>query len=198
MHTEATTPKRKKEEANDEKNKKVKNTESNTSIPSTPTSAAKKAGPKTPREKFDLPEGFTVEEKKTDKKSWKEYRGPDGKNIEYFSKILINKVSGKKFRSLAEIHRSLSGITKDSSSKSKSEESNNLDQQSIEDISKYVENSWKIAEDGGITKCKNKWYKSEGLGVFPKKALYFTVENPKSVDQSKSPKKKKQQKEKED
>ena len=86
----------------------------------------------------------------------------------------------------------------DSASKSKSEESNNLDQQSIEDISKCVEKSWKIAEDGEITKCKNKWYKSEGLGGFPKKALYFPVENPKSVNQSKSPKKKKQKNEKED
>ena len=83
MHTEPTTPKRKKEEANDEKNKKVKKTESITSVPTTPTSAAKKVGPKTPREKFELPEGFTVEEKKTEKKSWKEYRGPDGKNIKY-------------------------------------------------------------------------------------------------------------------
>ena len=88
VHTEATTPKRKKEEANDEKNKKVKNTESNTSIPSTPTSAAKKAGPKTPREKFELPEGFTVEEKKTEKKSWKEYRGPDGMKQQIFEIII--------------------------------------------------------------------------------------------------------------
>ena len=79
MHSEPTTPKRKKEETNDAKNKKVKNAESFTSVPSTPTSAPNKAGPKTPREKFELPEGFTVEEKKTEKKSWKEYRGPDGK-----------------------------------------------------------------------------------------------------------------------
>ena len=75
---------------------------------------------------------------------------------------------------------------------------NKLDQQSIEDISKYVENSWKIAEDGKITKSKNKWYKSEDLKSFPKKALYFSVENQKSTDNSKSPKKKKQVKVKED
>lgn len=80
MHPEATTPKRKKEDQNDEKNKKVKNSEAITSVPSTPTSAANKT-PKTPREKFDLPEGFTVVEKKTEKKSWKEYQGPDGKII---------------------------------------------------------------------------------------------------------------------
>ena len=61
-----------------------------------------------------------------------------------------------------------------------------------------MENSWKIGEDGEITKSKNKWYKSEDLKGFPKKAIYFSVENPKSVDQSKSPKKKKQEKEKED
>ena len=78
MHTEPTTPKRKKEVTKDEKNKKVKSSEALTSGLSTPTSDAKKAEPKTPREKFDLPEGFTVEEKKTEKKSWKEYRGPDG------------------------------------------------------------------------------------------------------------------------
>merc|ERR1719278_1194765 len=100
--------------------KKVKSSEALTSGLSTPTSDAKKSEPKTPREKFDLPEGFTVEEKKTEKKSWKEYRGPDG----------------KKFRSLAEIQRSLSGNTKETSSKTKPEESNNLSQQSIEDISK--------------------------------------------------------------
>ena len=94
MHTEPTTPKRKKEVTKDEKNKKVKSSEALTSGLSTPTSDAKKAEPKTPREKFDLPEGFTVEEKKTEKKSWKEYRGPDGKNTKYlkyfFSKYLLN------------------------------------------------------------------------------------------------------------
>ena len=84
IHTKPTTPKRKKEEKSDEKNKKVKNTESISSDPSTPTSAAKKPGPKTPREKIELPEGFTVVEKKTDKKCWKEYLGPDGKNIKLF------------------------------------------------------------------------------------------------------------------
>ena len=87
-HTEPTTPKtpkRKKEESSDEKNKKVK---SNETVPSTLTSAAKKAGPKTPREKFELPEGFTVEEKKTEKKSWKEYRGPDGMKQQIFEIII--------------------------------------------------------------------------------------------------------------
>ena len=90
-HTEPTTPKtpkRKKEESSDEKNKKVKGIEGISTVPSTPTSAATKTGPKTPREKFDLPEGFTVEEKKTEKKSWKEYRGPDGTKYQIFEIII--------------------------------------------------------------------------------------------------------------
>ena len=62
----------------------------------------------------------------------------------------------------------------------------------IQMISKNVENSWKIAADGELSKSKNKWYKSEGLKGLPKKELYFSVEN------AKSPKKKKQEKGKED
>ena len=84
------------------------------------------------------------------------------------------------------------GFTVDSNANSKPENTNDLDQQIIEDISKNVENSWKIAADGEISKSKNKWYKSEALKGFPKKEHYFIVEN------AKSPKKKKQEKEKED
>ena len=81
MTNSAETPKRKIEESH-KKKKKLKNTEGidddsvvmqTTSVPSTPKSEAK-----TPRDKFKLPDGFTVIEKKTEKKSWKEYKGPDG------------------------------------------------------------------------------------------------------------------------
>merc|ERR1719278_138718 len=36
--------------------------------------------PKTPKDNFELPEGFKIIEKKTEKNSWKIYQGPDGKN----------------------------------------------------------------------------------------------------------------------
>ena len=75
----------------------------------------------------------------------------------------------KKFLSLVELQRGLS------SSKSKSEETNNLDQESIEVLSKYVENSWNIADDGEIKKTKKKWFKSDDPKSYPKKALYFSV-----------------------
>ena len=99
---------------------------------------------------------------------------------------------------MIEIQRSLTGKTKESSSKSKSEETNNLDPESIEEISNNVEKNWKIAKDGEITKSKNKWFKSEGLKTFPKKALYLSVENPEPVNHLKTPKKQKQAKVKED
>merc|ERR1719318_95900 len=53
--------------------------------PKTPTT------PKTPKETFELPSNFKVIEHKTEKKSWKSYKGSDG----------------KKFRSMAEVKKYL-------------------------------------------------------------------------------------------
>ena len=64
----------------------------------------------------------------------------------------------------------------DSSSESKSDGTNDLDQESVEVISKHVENSWNIADDGAAMKIKRKWFKSEGPESYPKKALYFSVD----------------------
>ena len=80
----------------------------------------------------------------------------------------------KKFLSSVELQRSLS------SSKYPSDETNHLDQESIEALSKYVEDSWNIADDGEIKKTKKKWFKSDDPKSYPKKALYFSVEKPKS------------------
>ena len=93
---------------------------------------------------------------------------------------MIFKISyaGLKFRSLVELKRSLLGNLKYSTSKSG--ETNNLDQESWKVLSKYVENSWNIDKEGEIKRRKNKWFKSEDMKCYPKKALYFSVENPKS------------------
>ena len=65
---------------------------------------------------------------------------------------------------------------------STADEANNLDEPNIEVISNTVENIWRIAEDGSLTKNKKKLYKSDILKSFPKKALYFSDE--KSEDES--------------
>ena len=63
----------------------------------------------------------------------------------------------------------------DFSTKSKADETNNLDQESIEALSEDVENSWNITDDGELKKTKKKWFKSEDLKGYPKKALYISV-----------------------
>ena len=74
--TPSKTPKRKTEEST-EKKKKVKKGDDNESMMETPKKVAMTEA-RTPREKLELPAGFQVLEKKTEKKSWKEYQGPDG------------------------------------------------------------------------------------------------------------------------
>ena len=78
--TPSKTPKRKTEEST-EKKKKVKKGDDNESMMETTMKTPKKVAmteARTPREKLELPAGFQVLEKKTEKKSWKEYQGPDG------------------------------------------------------------------------------------------------------------------------
>ena len=84
-NSEGKSPKRKTDESS-EKKKRVKKTgkfndnskEQTHTAHITPKKEIKKPDANTPREKFDLPEDFTVILKNTDKKSWKEYQGPDG------------------------------------------------------------------------------------------------------------------------
>ena len=81
--SEGKSPKRKTDESS-EKKKRVKKTgkfndNSKIQTHTTPRKETKRPEAKTPQEKFDLPEDFTVILKNTDKKSWKEYQGPDGK-----------------------------------------------------------------------------------------------------------------------
>merc|ERR1712025_916616 len=76
--------------------------------------------PMTKKENFELPEGFKVIEKKTEKNSWKIYQGPDGKN----------------YRSMAEIKRYIEG---------KSYNDKNL-AETIE----YVATEWNCSDKGDL------------------------------------------------
>ena len=81
--TPSKTPKRKTEE-HTEKKKKVKKGDDNESMMETTIKTPNKMSTteaRTPRKKLELPEGFQVLERKTEKKSWKEYQGPDGKIV---------------------------------------------------------------------------------------------------------------------
>lgn len=165
--TPSKTPKRKTEEST-EKKKKVKKGDDNESMMETTIKTPKKAAmteAKTPREKLELPAGFQVLEKKTEKKSWKEYQGPDG----------------KRYRSLVEIHRILGGISTAVPATSEADEANNLEEKNIEEESENVMGYWKISEDGSLKKNKNKFYKAEMLKSFPKKSHFYHAENSKSA-----------------
>jgi len=170
--SEGKSPKRKTDESS-EKKKRVKKTgkfndnskEQTHTAHTTPKKEIKKPDANTPREKFDLPEDFTVILKNTDKKSWKEYQGPDG----------------KRYRSLLEIQRTLAVTRNSPHTTSKAEEASNLDEKSIGLESLNVERDWRILEDGSIKRNKNKLYKSESLTRFPKKpSYYFDEEKTKS------------------
>jgi len=87
--------------------------------------------PKTPRENFDLPEGFKVIEKKTEKNSWKIYQGPDGKN----------------YRSMAEIKRHI--------------ESSIFDEKKLADTIEFVATDWNCTEKGGLGTDKDKFYSAD-------------------------------------
>ena len=84
--------------------------------------------PKTPRENFELPEGFKVIEKKTEKKSWKIYQGPDGKN----------------YRSMAEIKRRIDSST--------------FDEKKLADTIEFVSTDWNCSEKGDLGSDKEKFY----------------------------------------
>jgi len=86
------------------------------------------ASPKTPRENFELPEGFKVIEKKTEKKSWKIYQGPDGKN----------------YRSMAEIKRHIDSCT--------------FDEKKLADTIEFVSTDWNCSEKGDLGSDKEKFY----------------------------------------
>ena len=86
--TPSKTPKRNTEERQETKKKVKKNDENNGSTIEKTVSTPNKPfinEARTPREKIVLPEGFKVLEKKTEKKSWKEYEGPDGTTFSDFS-----------------------------------------------------------------------------------------------------------------
>ena len=90
------TPKKKQKTAaaSSEENTETDVEENENTVPKTPKSAKKGGRGALARA---LPDGFKVEVKKTEKKEWKEYRGPDG----------------KRYTSIAEIYRKL-GLEEDS------------------------------------------------------------------------------------
>ena len=51
------------------------------------------------------------------------------------------------------------------------------DEKMIETESSNVEQSWKITEDGNLTKNKKKFYNSQSPKTFPKKSLYYMKGN---------------------
>eukprot|EP00092_Neocalanus_flemingeri_P096024 GFUD01122208.1.p1 GENE.GFUD01122208.1~~GFUD01122208.1.p1 ORF type:complete len:504 (+),score=159.74 GFUD01122208.1:58-1569(+) len=103
--------------------------------------------PNTPKDNFVLPDDFKVLEKKTEKKKWKIYQGPDGKN----------------YRSMAEVKRFLE------SQETLSQESQEILEATIE----FVASEWNLSEHGSLAKDKTKFYKSELTKDFPKTEDYF-------------------------
>jgi len=118
------------------------------------TSNASKA-PKTPKEKLVLPDGYTFIEKKTEKKKWKEFFGPDG----------------KKYRSIVEIYKSL-GENGESVSTPPPNRSEKFTKKLDEEIEEVASN-WNIDENGDLEKNKNKFYNNMGLKKLPKNDRHF-------------------------
>jgi len=87
--------------------------------------------PKTPKDNFELPEGFKIIEKKTEKNSWKIYQGPDGKN----------------YRSMAEIKRRIEGSI--------------FDEKKLTDTIEFVATDWNCSEKGGLGSDKAKFYSGD-------------------------------------
>jgi len=87
--------------------------------------------PKTPKENFELPEGFKIIEKKTEKNSWKIYQGPDGKN----------------YRSMAEIKRRIEGSV--------------FDEKKLADTVEFVATDWNCSEKGDLGSDKAKFYSAD-------------------------------------
>jgi len=76
---------------------------------------------KTGKDKFELPPDFEVIEKKTEKKSWKIYKGPDGKS----------------YRSMAEVKKYL--------------DSKQFDSEKLDVTIEYVASQWNINSEGGLS-----------------------------------------------
>merc|ERR1712130_688063 len=76
--------------------------------------------PMTKKENFELPEGFKVIEKKTEKNSWKIYQGPDGKN----------------YRSMAEIKRYIEGKS--------------FNDKNLAETIEYVATEWNCSDKGDL------------------------------------------------
>merc|ERR1712243_153278 len=92
----------------------------------------------------------TFVEKKTEKKKWKEFFGPDG----------------KKYRSVVEIYKSL-GEYGDSVSTPPQNRSEKFTKKLDEEIEEVAAN-WNIDENGDLEKNKNKFYNNMGLKKLPK------------------------------
>ena len=116
--------------------------------------------PKTPKAKLELPEGYEVIEKKTEKKSWKEYKGPDG----------------KMYRSIAQIHRALEGISEPKrSSASGSSSASKVDSEKLQACVDDVVENWNTDDKGDLKRNKKKFYESEGLKKLPKTDRHFVT-----------------------
>merc|ERR1711915_313524 len=76
---------------------------------------------KTGKDKFELPPDFEVIEKKIEKKSWKIYKGPDGKS----------------YRSMAEVKKYL--------------DSKQFDSEKLDVTIEYVASQWNIDSEGGLS-----------------------------------------------
>jgi len=167
----STPTKRKSDDDEGTSTKKVKNVNFNNSGVESETEEAEPAKvngeiqpPKTPKSKqrLELPEGFEVIDKKTEKNAWKEYRGPDGKI----------------YRSVAQIHRALEGIPESKkSSGSGSSSASKVDLEKLQACVDDVVDNWNITEDGDLKKNKKKFYQSEGLKKLPKTDRHFVNKN---------------------
>merc|ERR1719228_608243 len=87
--------------------------------------------PMTKKENFELPEGFKVIEKKTEKNSWKIYQAPDGKN----------------YRSMAEVKRYLEGCK--------------YDEEKLGETIEYVSTDWNCSEKGDLGSDKSRFYSAD-------------------------------------
>ena len=156
-------PTKRKSEAQEEPKKKARTESQNGGGTTTEESDNEDNSPsKTPKihktpGKSDrkLPAGFTFVEHKTEKNSWKDYFGPDG----------------KKYRSIAEIYKKLN-LDPESGPGDSSQES-----MSAEDVKEQVEEvvtTWNKGEDGNMAKNKNKFYKSIGLKNLSKTDRHFS------------------------
>ena len=167
-HEGEVTPKKKQKTAaaSSEENTDVEENEN--TVPKTPKSAKKGGRGAQAR---PLPDGFKVEVKKTEKKEWKEYRGPDG----------------KRYTSIADIYRKL-GLEEDSgagagtgspapsgSGGSSDKKADSAEKAEVAGVVTEVIDTWNIETgDGELKKNKNKFYSSPGLTTLPKTDKHFS------------------------